>query len=194
MTQIFEIPLPPSVNATRGRFGHVRKVDPNLLKFYDAVAICVQYYGIKPAPNPCRFELGIVGGKGWRVNADLDNRIKPCLDALQHAGVLEEDNVVHVPQEELLYRARVDRSDIGRCFIRLSEPRPTWLDEFELPAPSPVATGVSYGKKRNYKTAEHRRADEARAVESARVQGLRRDAARRRRRNSRTARRRRQGQ
>lgn len=135
MTQLFEIPVPVSAN----RMYRVSGGRPRPSKAYRAFIRDLGWYinaqRIKPQPTPCRFSLGIVGGKGWTIAADTDNRIKPTLDALQRNNILENDNVTIVPQVEGLYRARVHRSDVCRCFIRLTELEATWLDLLELPPP-----------------------------------------------------------
>lgn len=135
MTQLFEIPLPVSANRM---YRHSRGRDHLSIAYTTFIRDLGWYVAvqkIRPQPTPCRFSLGIVGGKGWTVAADTDNRIKPTLDALQRCNIIDDDNVTIVPQVEGLYRARVHRSDVCRCFVRLTELDATWLDLFELPTP-----------------------------------------------------------
>lgn len=48
------------------------------------------------APSPCGVTIILHGGKGVTVRSDLDNLIKPTMDALRHAEVLADDNLDHV--------------------------------------------------------------------------------------------------
>lgn len=90
---------------------------------------------VKPQPGPVRFGLVVRGGKGWRINADIDNRMKPTLDALVRAGIITDDSTRVVTQKEVIYETRPSRRSTVRIFVRLSEPKPTWFDTFDIPDP-----------------------------------------------------------
>lgn len=136
MIQVFEVPLPVSANRMYG--GRASKGRPfptsDYKAFVDALGWYVKMQRVSQQPSPFRFELMIRGGKGWRVSADIDNRIKPTLDALQKLGIIEGDDVRYVPQKTLTYRERPSRSAEVRCFVRLSPLESTTWDDFELPA------------------------------------------------------------
>ena len=46
--------------------------------------------------QPVAVKVGIVSGKGWRKGRDLDNILKPVLDALVASSVIEDDSTSHV--------------------------------------------------------------------------------------------------
>ena len=46
---------------------------------------------IESFPYPVVINITVRPGKGWR-KCDLDNRIKPILDQMQHCGYLKDDN------------------------------------------------------------------------------------------------------
>jgi crossover junction endodeoxyribonuclease RusA len=50
---------------------------------------------IEPFPFPVFIVITVRPGKGWR-KCDLDNRIKPILDQMQHCGYLSDDNTDYV--------------------------------------------------------------------------------------------------
>lgn len=139
MTQMFEIPLPVSANRmwrkSRGR--------THLATEYKQFILALGWYckmqQVDTQPGPCRLTLLVRGGKGWRISNDLDNRLKPTLDALVRNRILEDDDVRNVPQQELIYIERPSRIAEVRCFVRLGELDPSW-DWFVLP-PSPTAGG-----------------------------------------------------
>ncbi len=141
--QIFEIPLPVSANRMY-RSDRRRKGKPHpstdYLNFIRSLGWYLKIQRIEPRITPARFTLIIRGGKGWRISNDLDNRVKPTLDALVKNRILSDDSVQHVPQQELIYIARPSRGAEVRCFVRLADPDPTW-DGF-TPPESPIAEGA----------------------------------------------------
>ena len=86
------IPLPPTVNHAYGTSGHRRYLKPAGVEFRQQVALAVRLA-----------KLTKLEGRLWlfmrvyprdRRAIDLDNRVKACQDALQHAGVYEDDSQI----------------------------------------------------------------------------------------------------
>jgi Holliday junction resolvase RusA-like endonuclease len=95
-----ELPIPPSTNAiwTIAR-GRMIRTEAYVAWAFDAVKRC----RILPvAPSPSRVLIEIRGGKGWRVNRDLDNTVKAIMDALVAAQRIPDDSTRHV--HEILTR------------------------------------------------------------------------------------------
>lgn len=135
IVQFFEIPLPVSANRM-WRHGRGRTyLSTEYRAFIRALGWHCQMQGVVPQPSPLRFTLIIRGGKGWRVNADIDNRIKPTLDALARNRIILDDSTKNVPQQELVYVTRPSRGAVVRCFVRLAGIDPAWSGW--VPPPSP---------------------------------------------------------
>jgi Holliday junction resolvase RusA-like endonuclease len=142
MIQIFEVPVPPSANQitrhdsrSRGK-GHHHE-NRKYTRWKRSLSWALGWQNVEPQPVPCRVSLVIVGGRGWRVNADIDNRLKPLLDGLQQCGILADDDTRHIEQEELIYIPRRPRQRAAvRCYVKLSPPEPSWFDRWQMPAES----------------------------------------------------------
>lgn len=88
--------LPPSVNAcwrtVKGRtilskqYREWRAENNHIVKGYKK---------IEPFDWPVHVHIVVHPGKGWR-KCDLDNRIKPILDQLQHCNYITDDNTDYV--------------------------------------------------------------------------------------------------
>ncbi len=141
MTQMFEIPMPVSAN----RMWRTSRGIHHLSTDYRAFIVSLGWYLTKqrvtPQPTPCRFTLLIRGGKGWRVNNDIDNRLKPTLDALVRCRIIGDDSVKYVPQQELVYIERPDRASTVRIFVRLGDLDLSWVDFVPPPSPTGGAAG-----------------------------------------------------
>ncbi|KKL06362.1 hypothetical protein LCGC14_2596800 [marine sediment metagenome] len=142
--QTFEIPLPPSANRmyrSERRGGRKPHPSTEYLAWVRSLGWWLKIQAVIPQPAPVRFSLVVKGGKGWRISADIDNRIKPTLDGLVKNRILDGDSTAIVKQEELIYVERESRTAIARCFVRLEAPIRTWFDTW-TPGPSPTAEGA----------------------------------------------------
>lgn len=86
-----DLPMPPSVNHYWGVRGKQRFIGKEGKQFRLAVAEEVAQAGVKLEG---RLSVHIALFPANRVRFDIDNRIKPLLDALQHAGCFEDDEQV----------------------------------------------------------------------------------------------------
>lgn len=93
MSVVVQFPPPPSANTlravSRGRLINSKEYRKWLLDAFWSIR------GSTPMPpvieTPCAVSLKF---PKLRANADLDNRIKPSLDALQKSGVIKDDKLV----------------------------------------------------------------------------------------------------
>lgn len=143
---VFEVPLPPTANKIwRSQSGRVMRAG-KYLAWQKSLGWCLKWQRVPPAPIPCRLSLVIVGGKGWRVSNDIDNRLKPLCDGLVEHKVLESDDVRHVAQVEAVYIPRRARADDVRCFVKLGDLELTWLEQLqgeEIEWPTALLPGAS---------------------------------------------------
>lgn len=120
-----EIPIPPSANAlwrprfrrTRsGRmvFAGMKRSDKYKEWISDASESLAGYPTIPPGLIEVHIE--IQGGTGFRRDRDADNCIKPCVDILRHAFLLDTDTV----QRMVLATARYLEPKLkktARCWV-----------------------------------------------------------------------------
>ena len=87
----FLFSLPPSINncyrAYRGRM-----IKSSAYRFWQHIEMQLYKYENKRVTGNLKVEVVVHTGKGWRVNRDLDNLLKPLLDMLILIGVIEDDN------------------------------------------------------------------------------------------------------
>ena len=92
----YRLPIPPSANKLwrvyQGRA--IKSADYRAWLVDASVEILKQ--GRKRVPSPFVVRIVIVGGKDWNVRRDIDNAIKPLVDLLCHALVIEKDSSRHM--------------------------------------------------------------------------------------------------
>lgn len=90
-----ELPMPPSTNRIwrNGSGRNYRSAE--YMRFIRAVSLAVVSAGA-PTFGDKRLEVHIRLHPATRARQDIDNRVKACLDALTHAGVMDDDSQVDV--------------------------------------------------------------------------------------------------
>lgn len=111
------IPIPPSANRLWRIFGS------KMYKHKDYTA-WLEHCGwllARDLPHvkgkPVGVEVHIYGGKGFTKARDIDNCLKPVLDCLRHAGVIEEDNVQVVKWVKGEYHEPESRKAEASCSV-----------------------------------------------------------------------------
>ncbi|WAL80970.1 RusA family crossover junction endodeoxyribonuclease [Pandoraea sp. XJJ-1] len=109
-----ELPMPPSANRIwrNGAGRNYRSAE--YMRFIRAVSVAVVAAGA-PTFGDKRLEVHIRLHPATRARQDIDNRVKACLDALTHAGVMDDDSQVDV--------LVVDRGPVvkgGKSIVRLA--------------------------------------------------------------------------
>ena len=97
-----ELPFPPSVNHYWGQRGSRRFIKDKGVKFRQHTAERVAAIGKKLEG---RLSVFVTLFPPNRQRSDIDNRIKALLDALQHAGLFDDDeqvDVLHVERKEVV--------------------------------------------------------------------------------------------
>lgn len=97
---VLELPMPPSVNSIwRARRNSNGKPGFYLDPKYKAwkLACDAVFWTLHPRPvsivSPVKVEITLSPSHA-RVTSDTDNRVKACLDFLQRAGIIANDNQV----------------------------------------------------------------------------------------------------
>jgi len=86
------LPYPPSVNTYWGFQGHRRFLTDRAVDFKKAVAHWVSLSGVNF--GKARLEVTIITHAPDRRARDIDNIVKPTLDALVQAGLFDDDSQV----------------------------------------------------------------------------------------------------
>ena len=111
---ILDLPLPNSANTHWRNARGITYISKKGVEFRKLVADYVSEFSIVAPPG--RLLVGIDIYPDSKRRMDIDNRIKPLLDALEHAGVMENDSLV----DKLV----VERKQIlkgGKCRVFISE-------------------------------------------------------------------------
>ena len=105
-TWSFDLPIPPSVNATH-RHGGGRcwlSTEYQDWRMATRLTLAGQIAGLADKPvGPYAIWIDIRGGKGWRANRDMDNLGKAILDILQIVGIIEDDSTQWVQRIVFTY-------------------------------------------------------------------------------------------
>lgn len=114
-----EILIPPTANhiwkkSRRGMYRTKKYTD-----WIEDSSLMLHAAGLKCFAEPVSVTLTIHGGKGWRENWDIDNRIKPTLDLLRHNAVIQSDSSRHVRAVSAVY-VPGKKTDLARCVVSVS--------------------------------------------------------------------------
>ena len=93
MVAIFDLPLPPSVNTYWRNFRGRTILSKAGRQFKADVSECVIDQNVPKLGN-ARLDVTIFLHPRDKRKIDLDNRLKSCLDAIQDAGVYDDDEQI----------------------------------------------------------------------------------------------------
>ena len=113
----FNLPWPPSVNHMHINAKGKRFRGKEYVAFCGLVANIVEREKI-PAMGAQRLSVAIWLYPPNKRKVDIDNRVKPVLDALQRAGVYEDDE-----QIDCLHVYREGIAKLGYCTVNISAGR-----------------------------------------------------------------------
>ena len=93
----YYVPWPPSVNSMwRSWQGRTILSKKGREWYKDAEERLRLQHPALPLDHPVRVTLKLM--PPTKRKYDIDNRAKPCLDALVKAGILKDDNHMHIPE------------------------------------------------------------------------------------------------
>lgn len=125
----FYLPFPPTVNnyyvkTQRGVF-----ISQKGRKFRDQTAESIHMQlGAAELPANTKLLVEVILYPPDKRKRDLDNYMKPLLDAITQTGLWEDDSLV---DQLFIYRGEPLTS--GRVFVRISEAAPILPQNYELP-------------------------------------------------------------
>ena len=109
------LPWPPSMNTYWRRKGHQYFIAPAGKAFRTEVGVRCLASGVKPLSGQVAMTVTLVPGD--RRRRDIDNVLKPLLDALTHGGAWADDSQVKV----LFIMMRDPDPKRGRCVVTIQE-------------------------------------------------------------------------
>ena len=104
------LPWPPSVNHYWGQRGHRKYITARGLAFREQVAESVAESGAHAGTG--RLSVFVSLFQPTRRKCDIDNYMKALIDALQHAGLFEDDE-----QIDRLEIVRMPPTKGGKCCV-----------------------------------------------------------------------------
>lgn len=110
----FNLPFPPTTNHMHINAGRRRFRGKEYVAFCGLVQNIVEREKI-PAMGAQRLAVAIWLHWPNRRRGDVDNRVKPVLDALQRAGVYDDDSQI---DELHVYRADIQK--LGYCTVNIA--------------------------------------------------------------------------
>lgn len=95
------IPIPPSANHLWKIFGNRQYKAPAYRAWLEEVVPFIER-NLAKAEGPVQVTIQLRFGKGLRANRDIDNCIKPCLDALKPPA-FDKDGKMKSPGASIIY-------------------------------------------------------------------------------------------
>jgi crossover junction endodeoxyribonuclease RusA len=109
------LPYPPSANTYWRRNGHRYFIAPAGVAFRTEVVARCKATGAKPLSGCVEMAVTLVPGD--RRRRDIDNTLKPLLDALTHGGAWTDDSQV----KRLIVAMGKPEPKQGRCVVTLAQ-------------------------------------------------------------------------
>lgn len=111
---ILTLPYPPTVNHYWGQLGSRKFLGKKGKEFREAVFICS--LNARKGRLNARLHMEVYLYPPDNRKRDVDNVLKPLLDALEHAGVYENDS-----QIDKLCITRMEVTKGGSCGVKITE-------------------------------------------------------------------------
>jgi crossover junction endodeoxyribonuclease RusA len=108
------LPYPPTVNHYWGQLGSKKYLGKKGKEFRESVFLCV--YAAQQGRLDARLHMEVYLYPPDNRKRDVDNVLKPLLDALEHAGSYENDS-----QIDKLCITRMDVTKGGSCDVVITE-------------------------------------------------------------------------
>lgn len=112
---ILTLPFPPSINRYWRRNGHRYFIAPAGRAFRTEVEAHCRAAGLQPIAGDVHLSVSLVPGD--RRRRDIDNALKPLLDALTHGGAWTDDSQV----KRLVVTMGAPDPRAGRCMVNVME-------------------------------------------------------------------------
>jgi crossover junction endodeoxyribonuclease RusA len=109
------LPYPPSANTYWRRKGHQYFIAAAGKAFRTEVEALCRSMGLRPLAGPVALTVTLTPGD--RRRRDIDNVLKPLLDALTHGGAWTDDSQV----KRLIVAMGEPEPKRGRCMVTLSQ-------------------------------------------------------------------------